>query len=109
MSMMIGYAYGQQPNYTAADVDDMVATDASRAWEELNTESDTERRYKEAAGMLKKAIEALDKVSDYVQQASEDAEGIPLGQKLEFYARDFQDRVFDLKRIREKALLCEEV
>ena len=104
MSMVIGYAYGQSPTYTAADIDQMYEAESARIWEELNAPDPNESKYRAAAGSLKKAAEALNAVLDNLAQGVEDAAGLPLSDKIAFYLNDFEDRQCDIKQIMERAL-----
>lgn len=108
MSTVIGYAYGQNPTYTAADIDYAYEAESARLWEELNT-NDNEKKYLAAAESIKKAIEHLEKVVNHINQGAQDAEGLPLENKLYFFANDFEDRIYDLKRMMEKASRGEEL
>lgn len=109
MSMVIGYAYGQAPTYTDADVDRMYEAESARIWEELNAPDPNEAKYKAAAGSLKKAIEALNAVLDNLAQGEEDADGLPLANKIAFFLNDFEDRQCDLRMMMNGALRGEEL
>lgn len=101
--MIIGYAYGQAPTYNDADVDQMYEGETSRLWEEVNAHDPNERKYHAAAGSLKKAIKALGKVLEHLETGVAEADGLPLSGKLDFFRNDFEDRLFDLKRMMDRA------
>ena len=99
MRAIVGYACGQSPTYTDADIDQMYEAEAARIWEELNAPDPNEEKYHAAAESLKKAIEAMNAVLEHLSQGEDDAEGLPLSDKIAFFYRDFEDRQFDLKRM----------
>lgn len=108
MSWVVGYAVGQQPTFTDADVDNLWESESARIWEEQNAPSKDESKYLAAAKELEKAIKALDQVIDALVEAENAADGVPLADKVAFFARDFEDRQCDLKRMMEKAQRSEE-
>ena len=108
MSMVIGYAYGKAPTYTEADIDQMYEAESARIWEDKNAPDPNERKHLAAVSSLKLAVALLEDVTDYISQGAQEAEGLPLEKKLEFYIGDFEDRICDLKRIIDKAERCEE-
>lgn len=108
MSWMVGYAVGQKPTYTDADIDNLWESESARIWEEQNAPSKDEAKYLAASKELKNAVVALNTVITALIKAENAADGVPLADKVAFFARDFEDRQCDLNRMMEKALRSEE-
>ena len=86
----------------------MYEAESDRIWEELNAPNKDEKKYLAAAKGLKEAADALNAVVDALIKAENAADGLPLADKIAFFARDFEDRQCDLRRMMEKAERSEE-
>lgn len=87
---------------TAWQVEDMVATDRSNAWEELNAPDPLEAYLMDAALSLKKAIESLDKAIDFVAEGAAALVGSPLEYKVGSFVDDLDGIKADLKAMQER-------
>ena len=81
-------------------VDDMWATDSSRIWEELNAPDPNEGRYEEARHSIDVALQHLNKAVDWMRQAADEVEGLPLENKILSLAETMENAGFDTKIIR---------
>lgn len=81
-------------------VDDMWATESSRMWEELNAPDPNEGRYEEARHSIDVALQHLNKAVDWMRQAADEVEGLPLENKILSLAETMENAGFDTKIIR---------
>ena len=88
--MMSGFAVD---NLSAWQIDQMVEDAAAQKWEELNEPDPNNGRKDESSDSLQKAIEALSKAWDWIYQAVDDVDGLPIADEIE----SFEEEVIGIK------------
>ena len=84
---------------TGAEVDELRATEDSRAWEAMNEE---DPREKIAVVLLNNAIKLLEQVEDYLQKAAYELEETPEQDRLESLKTDAADLEIGVRTQRER-------
>lgn len=84
---------------TGAEVDELRATEDSRAWEEINSE---DPREKIAVVLLNNAIKLIEEVEQYLQDAAYAVEETPEQDRLESLKTDAADLEIEVRMQRER-------
>ncbi len=91
-----------RPETEWQNVDAMWEADAAAEWERLNEEDANLEKCKQAEKTIEKVLDFIDSAKDYLIAAEEDADGLPITDRMASIENDLDNLWCDLNAIKKR-------